>query len=498
MRSSFRACIDVCWLHQGLNCLSSILYFSPFICRPRWSHKDPLFHEHRTLLSVAIDNHSVKLLQAILASINILVRDPSYLQKAPAGLPYFDATELQRAMSAFPRETVEAMDGLWGLTKVSGDEPLWRKSGERRMKASLWKWCCQWEKHSSEQESKHEQSTSCCSSLSSSLVQLYQRSRCLLQCSSLLLRCRKRWAVAPKPVDSDDAGATVAGEDEDGAENGGQSRQQLLKACFGKVWNAITCSLFLTSSGLDTCTEGDTDGNNKQMHAVVGIPMVEWTLCVPGMCSMGADSFLATCVRTAEQLGDDTGIFEKPAIQTLLEYKWESYAKTYFLILWAISLALAINFSLYSYYSDLLGGSQRLVWVICLAINLLPLILQEVAQLCVMRRASLASSSQVTDGPDRTSSCCLAVKRYVSSTWNMIDVVTYLALLVAIILRHSQPYGKSCYIISAAVSLLLWLKLLYYFRGFQSTGVLVRAVIQITRDIRFFLVILVVFILVRT
>jgi hypothetical protein len=53
-------------------------------------------------------------------------------------------------------------------------------------------------------------------------------------------------------------------------------------------------------------TEGEGDGELVPMSALV--------CCIPGVCGMGSSSFLATCVRTTERLGD-AALFEKGLLQ---------------------------------------------------------------------------------------------------------------------------------------------------------------------------------------
>jgi hypothetical protein len=50
--------------------------------------------------------------------------------------------------------------------------------------------------------------------------------------------------------------------------------------------------------------------------------------------------------------------------------------------------------------------------------------------------------------------------------------------------RVGNPKATRGLLLSAAEALLLWLGLLYYFRGFKTTGILVRTVLQITLDIK--------------
>ena len=188
---------------------------------------------------------------------------------------------------------------------------------------------------------------------------------------------------------------------------------------------------------------------------------------IPGACRMGTQSFLACCVKLAEVLGT-TAVFEKPIVDVILEYKWEAYARRLFLTFGAISVALAINFSVFTYYAPSLSSIQRLIWMGVVLVNSMPNIFQEVLQ--VKREPG----------------------HYLSSLWNCTDAFTYLLLLLDLVMWWELPSSSATYVVSGSVALLLWVKLLFYFRGFKTTGILVRTVLQITADIRYFLTILVV------
>lgn len=374
----------------------------------------------------------------------------------PAGLPDLTAFDLQVALYAFPRETVESMGILWGLAK-SSDKLLRATCRDRAIRGAQTAKSSVWDDYKySKQQGKKQTST------------WWSRLRMLFK------RCTPTVVPKPSPCSPTVSPATGAGANKDNPPPDQTSRCQQAVAWVSSLINHTSA---VEEQSLDELRRGT--------------PMVDWVLCVPGMCDMGFHSFVATCVHVAETL-DDTAIFEKQALQIVLDYKWESYARAYFLIIWALSLALAINFSFYTYYNEGLEEPQRLTWLICLLINLMPLVLQELAQIYV----TVKESQMGIEGLDRSRPASSPTMRYFTNQWNLVDMVTYMGLIVAIILRRVEPYGRASYITSAIVSFLLWLKLLYYFRGFQSTGVLVRTVMQITADIRFFLVILLVFILV--
>jgi hypothetical protein len=263
----------------------------------------------------------------------------------------------------------------------------------------------------------------------------------------------------------------------------------------------------------------------------------------------------------------------------VLDYKWESYGNRLFIFFGGASVLLAVLFSAYIYlytYSRqqhhhheeqlLLTGLGLVVVRACLGLTLLPLVLQEAVQLSTVLREREGRGKGKGKGKGRLGQTLTALAAYMGNPWNAADALTYSGLVGVLALHSLLPAAGAgdthttaanlANILAAGVSLLLWLKLLYYFRGegmngvrngccalvacllclpvyclptsaaplygtrvliacvllvscrsmcvralmkldyigYQSTGVLVRAVAQITVDIQYFIVILFVFI----
>jgi hypothetical protein len=85
--------------------------------------------------------------------------------------------------------------------------------------------------------------------------------------------------------------------------------------------------------------------------------------------------------------------------------------------------------------------------------------------------------------------------QYFTNVWNVLDASTYGSIIAAIVLRREDPVGYPACIASGLAGLGVWLRLLSYFRGFEATGVLVNTVLQISSDIKYFLIVLLAFIL---
>eukprot|EP00347_Sterkiella_histriomuscorum_P017370 403349643 len=85
---------------------------------------------------------------------------------------------------------------------------------------------------------------------------------------------------------------------------------------------------------------------------------------------------------------------------------------------------------------------------------------------------------------------------YLKSVWNYLDLIPPFLLMAFIPLaalgvfdNRGAPTLEAC--LQATMSLILWLKFLYFLRIFQSTGYLIRIIIEVCVDMRHFLLILV-------
>ena len=83
--------------------------------------------------------------------------------------------------------------------------------------------------------------------------------------------------------------------------------------------------------------------------------------------------------------------------------------------------------------------------------------------------------------------------QHMLDVWNFIDIISYVTVFTGTILRiiYLSETSASRIVLSIA-SLLTWLKLLYFLRGFEGTGHFVAMVFVIAYEIRFFLLVLII------
>jgi len=95
------------------------------------------------------------------------------------------------------------------------------------------------------------------------------------------------------------------------------------------------------------------------------------------------------------------------------------------------------------------------------------------------------------------------LKAYFRSFWNIVDIIPIIIIITIFTIRshgimanmnHETDEGKRNRELYAAMfslaTLLLWFKFLYFLRIFENFGFLIRAIIQVMKDMQFFIVIL--------
>jgi hypothetical protein len=81
---------------------------------------------------------------------------------------------------------------------------------------------------------------------------------------------------------------------------------------------------------------------------------------------------------------------------------------------------------------------------------------------------------------------------YVSSGWNLLHLVTNSLLVVVIVLEILNGHATKSRSLAAMLTPFMWINCFNYLRGFRGTGALVRMIMTIIHDIRFFILIMVI------
>ena len=83
--------------------------------------------------------------------------------------------------------------------------------------------------------------------------------------------------------------------------------------------------------------------------------------------------------------------------------------------------------------------------------------------------------------------------QYVLDCWNLIDILIYVGNITATIIRAvNWSDTPSSRVILSIVSIAAWFNILYHLRAFEVTGPLVSMIIQISKDIRFLILVVVI------
>jgi hypothetical protein len=115
--------------------------------------------------------------------------------------------------------------------------------------------------------------------------------------------------------------------------------------------------------------------------------------------------------------------------------------------------------------------------------------LQYILGICLVYLFYLEFIAVVTDA--QMTNLLEALIFYFADVWNVVDLTSYSFNAVGVAIRlYNETDTNLSQIAFAISSVLMWLKLLYYFRAFKSTGPLVSMILQIMFESRFFLLIL--------
>lgn len=84
--------------------------------------------------------------------------------------------------------------------------------------------------------------------------------------------------------------------------------------------------------------------------------------------------------------------------------------------------------------------------------------------------------------------------QYLYSMWNYIDLVPQFMLIVFVLFSNMGVFHKDSQLMEgsmqATMSLFIWFKFLYFLRIFEKTGYLIRIILSVGEEMRFFLLIL--------
>eukprot|EP00747_Dinoflagellata_sp_TGD_P146260 gnl/TRDRNA2_/TRDRNA2_176673_c2_seq2.p1 gnl/TRDRNA2_/TRDRNA2_176673_c2~~gnl/TRDRNA2_/TRDRNA2_176673_c2_seq2.p1 ORF type:complete len:476 (-),score=83.50 gnl/TRDRNA2_/TRDRNA2_176673_c2_seq2:76-1356(-) len=190
------------------------------------------------------------------------------------------------------------------------------------------------------------------------------------------------------------------------------------------------------------------------------------------------------------------GLFESTVVKAILEFKWHKYAKRTHL--W--------NLSIYA--------SHALIWVSYSVVTYNPFWEDPVDVETGEGTKAHKDILGILAGLFSVRYLMVEVKKafrgnanYLNSGWNLWSLFSYALLIVAILLEFSrapcEPHATTKIVVrecgrhsgasrnvAAMATLLVWGITLYYLRGFRGTGALVRMILQVLKDMKYFILIM--------
>ncbi|CAD7700864.1 unnamed protein product [Ostreobium quekettii] len=209
----------------------------------------------------------------------------------------------------------------------------------------------------------------------------------------------------------------------------------------------------------------------------------------PDIAQIGMDGILRPLLLE----GMPKKIFSSKTMMSVIDYKWKTYARELmleeivhyvFMLLFftAYTIAVGLRKQEFDDAHDAVKGDrgvQSLVFLILTTILAAMNFVREIKQILTYLKEFPKTRYE-------------GMRVWVSSKWNVMELMSYIFLVLVIPVLHFTATGKLNQLQSVAVgmaTILVWWKVLYYFLAFRPTGPLVIMIFEIVRDIVFFLIV---------
>jgi len=211
-----------------------------------------------------------------------------------------------------------------------------------------------------------------------------------------------------------------------------------------------------------------------------------WFMDVSGLPEFGdvAQKFFSVMAET-----DEMDLFKLDIVRSLILFKWPRVKDKITKRLFYPFLVLLLFTWIYTTYilpARLRVHTKAGVWW------LYERLVEEVVLILSLYFVSLESSQMREDGLE-----------YFASIWNIIDIgpcIILPGLVVAnlfgafdnVATDEEGGHLEALSVSASAATLLLWLRFLYFLRIFEATGAYIRAIVEVIKDMKFFLLILMI------
>eukprot|EP00747_Dinoflagellata_sp_TGD_P053654 gnl/TRDRNA2_/TRDRNA2_148577_c2_seq1.p1 gnl/TRDRNA2_/TRDRNA2_148577_c2~~gnl/TRDRNA2_/TRDRNA2_148577_c2_seq1.p1 ORF type:complete len:523 (+),score=97.24 gnl/TRDRNA2_/TRDRNA2_148577_c2_seq1:71-1570(+) len=176
-------------------------------------------------------------------------------------------------------------------------------------------------------------------------------------------------------------------------------------------------------------------------------------------------------------------LFESTLVKAVLEFKWFAFARSFHLFNLAVYVTHACFWVVYSIVAYN-GWEEQANFDECrfFSCNMHKDVLGIIT--CGFSLRYLTIEMQKVYGQ--------GVFGYFSGMWNVLSITSYTLLSFSTIAEFFERHaGKNASVASIA-TLLTWWQTLYYLRGFRGTGALVSMIMQIMKDMRYFILIMLI------
>lgn len=165
-------------------------------------------------------------------------------------------------------------------------------------------------------------------------------------------------------------------------------------------------------------------------------------------------------------------LFRSTTVRAIVEFKWQRYAKAHHVR--NFSIFLLYSFCWLSYTSIAYMHARDTVDI--LYKDLLSAVILGFTLRYLSHEAAKLYIRGFID--------------YTSSGWNVLNVVTSACVVINTVYELVDRHDAKARRLASAVTPFVWIQSFNYLRGFRGTGALVRMIIQIVLDIKFFLLIM--------
>lgn len=185
------------------------------------------------------------------------------------------------------------------------------------------------------------------------------------------------------------------------------------------------------------------------------------------------------------KFGVSNAIFSNKALEVVVNYKWKAYARSYFLSnfkLFLIFLCIFLVDFMYVFPNRVMEGSDEIG-----TFGIISCILDSLNIMFFVYYSALEIRELKADPKD-----------YLSSGFNYIDICLILCSLITLSLDILEIFGgiginDIIKLFSSMAIFLYWTRLISYLRGFEGTAFMIRLIIEVIFDIRYFLILILLF-----